>query len=109
MVQRHAWWARCEGSNVAKGLRAQLVSPGAPAPARPSCSGKPLAAAEAGKTGRKWRHPSAVTAIKTAALRTLCQALVPDNPRARPSQVWVLPWVWRWHGLAAWASSLGQQ
>lgn len=56
-----------------------------------TCRGKPLTgveAAPAAAAGRMWCRPSAVVAIKTAALRTLCQALVPDNPKAQVSQVW---------------------
>jgi hypothetical protein len=55
-----------------------------------SCRGKPLpgvTAHPAAAAGRQWGRPSAVTAIKTAALRTLCQALVPDSARATLTQV----------------------
>ncbi|KAL4859210.1 Sister chromatid cohesion protein PDS5 B-B [Chlorella vulgaris] len=51
--------------------------------------GKPLpgvTAHPAAAAGRQWGRPSAVTAIKTAALRTLCQALVPDSARATLTQ-----------------------
>lgn len=51
------------------------------------CRGKPLVPEDASKTGRKWRHPSPTTALKSAALRTLCQALVPDSSRAQPTRV----------------------
>lgn len=56
-------------------------------PACAHCRGKPLVAVEPGKTGRKWRHPSPSTAVKAAMLRTMCQALVPDNVRQKASQV----------------------
>lgn len=64
------------------------------------CRGKPLPGVEARPAvaaGRLWRRPSAVTASKTAALRTLCQALVPDSSKADITQVgpnlcrWRLP------------------
>ncbi|KAL4458690.1 hypothetical protein ABPG75_013555 [Micractinium tetrahymenae] len=51
--------------------------------------GKPLVPVDPAKTGRKWRHPSPSTALKSAALRTLCQALVPDSSRAQPSQAMI--------------------
>lgn len=56
-------------------------------PARPRAAyrGKPLREVDAERTGRRWRHPSPSTHIKAAALRTLCQALVPDSSRFRPS------------------------
>ena len=67
----------------------------APAPVRPdtlpaplcaACSGKPLRERSA-LTGRAWDKPSAVVDIKCAALRTLCQALVPQTALALPSEV----------------------
>ncbi|KAL4420139.1 hypothetical protein ABPG77_010355 [Micractinium sp. CCAP 211/92] len=51
--------------------------------------GKPLVPEDASKTGRKWRHPSPTTALKSAALRTLCQALVPDSSRAQPTRAMI--------------------
>ena len=53
------------------------------------CRGKPLREVNPGRTGRAWRRPSPSTDIKAAALRTLCQALVPDNHRANITQVCV--------------------
>jgi hypothetical protein len=52
------------------------------------CRGKPLREVNPGCTGRAWRRPSPSTDIKAAALRTLCQALVPDNHKANITQVW---------------------
>jgi sister-chromatid-cohesion protein PDS5 len=43
--------------------------------------GKPLREFDPQRTGREWRRPSPTTEIKAAALRTLCQALVPDSSR----------------------------
>ena len=51
------------------------------------CRGKPLREVNPGRTGRAWRRPSPSTDIKAAALRTLCQALVPDNHKANITQV----------------------
>lgn len=53
---------------------------------RLGCRGRPLAEADPARTGREWRSPSPCTAIKTAVLRTLCQALVPDGGRP-PTEV----------------------
>lgn len=50
------------------------------------CSGKPLAGQGALKDGQpSWECPSPDVQIKTAALRTLAQAFVPDDPEAQPS------------------------
>ena len=51
------------------------------------CRGKPLREADPLRTGRTWRRPSATVDVKTAALRTLCQALVPDSSKARITRV----------------------
>lgn len=52
-----------------------------------SCSGKPLAGKGALSTDSppSWECPSPDVQIKTAALRTLAQAFVPDDPEAQPS------------------------
>lgn len=60
-----------------------------------TCRGKPLAEADQARTGREWRHPSPTTAIKAAALRTVCQALVPDSSaRAHVTGVGIWLCVW---------------
>ena len=66
---------------------ARVLSKIGPALLLGMCRGKPLREADPLRTGRTWRRPSPSAEIKSAALRTLCQALVPDSSRAKITQV----------------------